>query len=289
MPPTLADVIGLLEQWFPPSAAESWDHPGLVCGDPAAEIRRVMFAVDPTAEVVAEALDWGADLLVTHHPLLLRGVHSVAATTYKGALVHRLIRGGCALHAAHTNADAVAGGVAEALADLIGVTSRVPMVETEPGVGIGRVGRLAVPVTLRDLAQRVADALPPTVTGVRVAGDPDAEVTTVAVVGGAGDSLFDAVRASGADVYITADLRHHPVSELRERATLEAGSIDPAVGTPYLIEVSHAASEWPWLAGAAERLVEEVAGRWGVTVDTRVSTRRTDPWTFRLDPSGDLP
>ena len=107
----------------------------------------------------------------------------------------------------------------------------------------------------------------------------------MAVVGGAGDSLFDAVRASGADVYVTADLRHHPASELRERAALEAGTSDPAVGTPYLVEVSHAASEWPWLAGAARRLEAEVARRWpGTTVETRVSTLPTDPWTFRLDP-----
>ena len=119
-------------------------------------------------------------------------------------------------------------------------------------------------------------------------GDPEAWVQTVAVVGGAGDSLFDAVRASGADVYVTADLRHHPASELRERAALEAGSHDPATGTPYLIEVSHAASEWPWLAGAARRLEAETRVRWpGATVETKVSTLSTDPWTFRLDPSGD--
>jgi dinuclear metal center YbgI/SA1388 family protein len=390
--PTLADVVGLLETWFPPSTAESWDAPGTVCGDPAAPVRRVMLAVDPTAAVVDEALDWGADLLFTHHPLFLRPVHSVAATTYKGALVHRLVRGGCALHAAHTNADAAPGGVADALAALLGLTHTVPLVplpapatdtfvvfvprdhtqavldamaaagagamgrysraafwgegtgtflpgegarpaigrigevETvaedrlemvaprsrraavvramldahpyeevafdvlEPaalpsGVGTGRVGTLAEPTTLRTFAQRVVDALPRTVGGVRVAGAPEARIRTVAVVGGAGDSLFDAVRASGADVYVTADLRHHPASELRERAALEAATSDPAVGAPYLVEVSHAASEWPWLADAARRLEVEVAQRWpGTTVETRVSTLPTDPWTFRLDP-----
>jgi putative NIF3 family GTP cyclohydrolase 1 type 2 len=336
--------------------------------------------------------------LFTHHPLFLRPVHSVAATTYKGALVHRLVSGGCALHAAHTNADAVPGGVADALAELFGLTGTAPLVPLGPlpgdatdtivvfvprehtqvvldamadagagssgrysraaflgdgtgtflpgdgshpaigtpgevemvaehrlemvaprarraaviramlaahpyeevafevlepaglptGIGTGRVGELAEPTTLSALAQRVVDALPRTVTGVRVAGDPEAWVQTVAVVGGAGDSLFDAVRASGADVYVTADLRHHPASELRERAALEAGSHDPATGTPYLIEVSHAASEWPWLAGAARRLEAETRVRWpGATVETKVSTLSTDPWTFRLDPSGD--
>jgi len=91
--PTLADIVGLLDAWYPPSTAESWDAPGTVCGDPQAPVRRVMLAVDVTAGVVDEALAWGADLLLTHHPLYLRAVHSVAATTFKGALVHRLIRG----------------------------------------------------------------------------------------------------------------------------------------------------------------------------------------------------
>lgn len=392
MNPTLADVVAILDGWFPPSTAESWDAPGTVCGDPVAPVRRVLFAVDPTAAVVDEALAWGADLLVTHHPLFLRPVHSVAATTYKGALVHRLVRGGCALHAAHTNADAAAGGVADALADLMGLTGVrpliplggeardahvvfVPRTHTQavldamaaagagavgdysraaffgegtgtflpgpgarpaigtPGVvdevpehrlemiaprarraavlramvaahpyeepafdvveladvpgdtGIGRVGELAEPLTLRDLAQRLVDALPRTAHGVRVAGDPAAPVRRVAVVGGAGDSLFDAVRGAGADVYVTADLRHHPASELRERAALEAGTSDPDRGTPYLVDVSHAASEWPWLAGTARRLERAVEDlRPGTTVETRVSTLRTDPWTFRLDP-----
>ena len=282
--PTLADVVALLDGWFPPSTAESWDAPGTVCGDPRAPVRRVMLAVDVTAGVVDEALEWGADLLVTHHPLYLRPVHSVAGTTYKGALVHRLIRGGCGLHAAHTNADAAAGGVAEALARAIGLTDLVPLIPIDPTTGTGRIGRLPQPLTLQDFARQVAAALPPTEHGVRVAGDPGARVTTVAVVGGSGDSLFDDVRAAGVDAYVTADLRHHPASELRERAAFEAGTSDAAVGTPYLVDVAHSASEWLWLPAAAEALRREAGERWpGTRLETRVSTLRTDPWTFRVD------
>jgi len=117
---------------------------------------------------------------------------------------------------------------------------------------------------------------------VRVAGDLDARVESVAVVGGSGDSLFDAVRASGADVYLTSDLRHHPVSELRERARLEGGE----AGTPFLVDVPHYASEWPWLRYAAEDLVRALApapgGSSTAGVETRVSTLVTDPWTARV-------
>ncbi len=282
--PTLADVVAILDRWYPPSTAETWDAPGTVCGDPRAPVRRVLLAVDVTAAVVDEALDWGADLLFTHHPLYLRPVHSVAGSTYKGALVHRLIRGGCGLHAAHTNADAAAGGVAEALAVAIGLVDLVPLVPVDETTGIGRAGRLPHPLTLEQFARQVAAALPPTEHGVRVAGARDGRVSTVAVVGGSGDSLFDDVRAAGVDAYVTADLRHHPASELRERAAFEAGTTDPTTGTPYLVDVAHAASEWLWLPGSAEALVREVAERWpGTRLEARVSTLRTDPWTFRVD------
>jgi len=284
--PTLGRVVRTLDELYPPSTAEDWDAVGLVAGDPGAPVRKVLLAVDPVEEVADEALDWGADLLVTHHPLFLRPVHSVAATTFKGSLVHRLIRGGCGLYVAHTNADAAERGVADALADALDLLHRVPLVpHAAPGApghdavttGTGRVGRLAAPLTLRAFAERVAQVLPATAQGVRVAGDLDATVASVAVVGGSGDSLFDAVRASGADVYLTSDLRHHPVSELRERARLEGG----AAGTPFLVDVPHFASEWPWLRYAAEDLARALAAR-GEQAETRVSTTVTDPWTVRL-------
>jgi dinuclear metal center YbgI/SA1388 family protein len=278
----LADVVRVLERRYPPATAEQWDAVGLVVGDPADEVRRVLFAVDPVAAVVDEAVAWGADLLITHHPLLLRGVHSVAASTYKGALVHRMIRGGVALYAAHTNADAAVGGVADALAAAIGLAGTTPLVAASEGgeTGIGRVGTLRTPTTLRDFATQVSAAVPATEQGVRFAGDPDGLVERVAVVGGSGDSLFDAVRAAKVDAYVTADLRHHPASELRERAEFEEPG---GAATPYLVDLAHFASEWPWLAHAARGLEADLAAL-GTTVETRVSTLRTDPWTGRATP-----
>lgn len=279
---SVADVLRVLEHRYPPATAEDWDAVGLVAGDPAAPVRRVLFAVDPVVAVLDEAVEWGADLVVTHHPLLLRGIHSVAATTFKGALLHRLIRSGVALYAAHTNADAAVGGVADALAAAVGLVDTVPLVAgDDESTGIGRVGALASPTTLQAFAQRVADAVPATAQGVRFAGDPDGRVERVAVVGGSGDSLFDAVRAAGVDAYVTADLRHHPASELRERAEFEAGLGGDGAATPYLVDLAHFASEWPWLAYAARDLEADLTAR-GTTVETRVSTLRTDPWTGRL-------
>ncbi|WP_141583446.1 Nif3-like dinuclear metal center hexameric protein [Actinomadura sp. WMMA1423] len=265
----LSHVISALEDLYPPAWAESWDAVGLVCGDPAQEVRRVLFAVDPVATVVDEALEWEADLVVTHHPLLLRGVHSVAATTPKGRLVHRMITNGIALHTAHTNADRAAPGVSDALARAAGLTGDLrPMVpaDDDPARGLGRIGELDEPVPLREFTRRAAAGLPSTAWGVRASGDPDRTVRTVAVCGGAGDSLLGTARAAGVDAYLTADLRHHPASEFAEH------------GGPALVDAAHWATEWPWLADA-ERLLAESSPEAG-KLETRVSTLVTDAWTL---------
>jgi dinuclear metal center YbgI/SA1388 family protein len=124
---TLADVVAALEERFDPAWAEPWDAVGLVCGDPAAAVTRVHFAIDPVPAVVEEAVAAGAQLLVTHHPLFLGGTTSVAATTAKGRVVHRLVAAGCALYVAHTNADVADPGVSDALARTLGLTGLAPL------------------------------------------------------------------------------------------------------------------------------------------------------------------
>ena len=158
----------------------------------------MLLAVDPTPEVAREAVDWGADLLVTHHPLFLAGVHGVAATTPKGRTLHTLLTGGCALLTAHTNADQASGGVSESLALALGLTDLAPILPAEDGAptGTGRIGSVA-PTTLRGFAEHVASVLPATAHGVRVSGDPDRPVRRVALCGGAGDFLLDRLAGVG--------------------------------------------------------------------------------------------
>lgn len=134
---TVGDVIAALEAAYPPALAADWDAVGLVCGDPDEPVSRVLIAVDAVPETVDEALE-GAQLLVTHHPLLLRGVHGVGTDTPKGALLHRLIRGGTALFTAHTNADSADPGVSDALARAIGLTVTGPLVGA-PGPALDKI------------------------------------------------------------------------------------------------------------------------------------------------------
>ncbi|MFC0622945.1 Nif3-like dinuclear metal center hexameric protein [Kribbella deserti] len=377
MTPTLADVLAVLDRLYDPSWAESWDAVGLVTGDPGQPVKRVLFAVDPMRVVVDEAIAGEFDLLVTHHPLYLKGVSSVAATTPKGRVVHDLIRSGTALHVCHTNADNANPGVSDALANALGLTEtrplnampvdpmdkigvQVPVAEADamidaltaagagtigdydraawtatgegtfrpldganptvgevgriervaetriemvlpryrrrqvvealraahsyeepafdvlelaelPGQrGGGRVGVLDEPLPLREFAARVATRLPRTEHGVRVSGDPERLIESVAVVGGAGDSEFARVRAAGVDAYVTADLRHHPATEAR---AYDEG--------PALVDVAHWASEWPWLVDA-ERLLTSALAAGGSSVDTHISTLCTDAWDLRL-------
>ncbi|MDX6326980.1 MAG: hypothetical protein QOK15_3334 [Nocardioidaceae bacterium] len=382
----LKDLIGLLDTWYDPRWAEPSDAVGLTCGDPEREVHRVLFAVDIVAAVVDEAIEHAVDVVVTHHPLLLTPVSSVAATTGKGRVIHRLLRHDIALFTAHTNADVPADGVNDALAGVLdledvrvlsptdeaGLDKLVVFVPTgsaedvrqavttagagavgaydsctfsalgegrfrprggaRPAVGEvgslevveevrveavyprslrsrivevvraahpyeepafdlveladvpggpatgsppaatrghGRIGRLPVEVSLRDFAERVGGALPPTAHGVRVAGDPARPVRTVAVGAGSGDSLLADVARSGADVYVTSDLKHHRAVEHLED------------GGPALVDVAHWAAEWTWLPVVEEK-VRRAAVEAGDTVDTRVSTTVTDPWTFRV-------
>ena len=125
--PALKDVVDLLHAWYPPGTADGWDAVGLVYGDLATPVRKVMFAVDPSPEVAREAAEWGADLLVVHHPLFLKPVHGFAATTPKGRTLATLAAAGCALLTAHTNADRAEGGVSEALATALGLRDLAPI------------------------------------------------------------------------------------------------------------------------------------------------------------------
>src|SRR5215218_3165834 len=129
--PTLRDVVDVLDGLYDPRWADSWDAVGTVAGDPDAEVSRILFAVDPVQAVVDEAVAWGADLVVTHHPLYLSGVTSVAATSPKGRVVHTLISNGIALHTCHTNADSPPLGVSESMAQALGLSDIRPL-EADP-------------------------------------------------------------------------------------------------------------------------------------------------------------
>ena len=248
-------------------------------------MRSILLALDPTAAIADQAVagpngdGQPYDMVITHHPLLLRGASFLPVTDPKGGVVTRLIRSGVSLFNAHTNADVACEGVATALADLIGLRDTVPLepcgVDAEGHeIGLGRVGTVE-PTTLGAFADHVASVLPAGPTGLLVGGDEAMAVSRVAVLGGAGDSALDAARAADVDVYLTADLRHHPASEHLEG------------GAPALLCGSHWATESPWLPVLARR-IREAATYADVEVRVEISTIVTEPWTSYRVTQGEL-
>ena len=269
---TVHKVVSWFEDAYPPRLAEGWDRVGLSVGDPDAAVTRVLFAVDVTDATVAEAVETGADLIVSHHPLLLRGIHAVRTDEPKGRVITALLRAGISVFSAHTNADAAADGVADALAAACGLVDLRPLVpapDAAPGLGLGRIGRLPEPLSADAFARKVAASVPTTTGGVKLGGDPDRVLTTVAVLGGAGDSMLDAARASGVDCYVTGDQRHHPAQDFLAHS-----------GAPALVDVPHWAAEWLWLP-RAEAFLRRAASAAGVEIGSSVSALVTDPWIAR--------
>lgn len=270
---SLAEFISHAEELWPPDSAEEWDRVGLTIGNPQAKITNVLLAVDPVHSTVDEALSLNAELLFTHHPLLLRGISTVAEDTAKGAIVTHLIQHRCALYTAHTNADKPASGVSATLAKVFGLQNVEAILgdtNNSAEFGIGRVGDLDKQITLEEFAELVARVMPATVSGVRVAGNPQRKIQRVALLGGAGDSLLDHPKVLNADVYLTSDLRHHPAGETIETSLANSG--------PALIDVAHWASESLWLEHAANLLSKRMPN-----VNFHVSKINTDPWNFAIE------
>lgn len=266
-----SELINRFNELWPISGAEQWDTPGLIIGSENRKVSRVLLTVDVTSELIDEAIDGQFDLVLSHHPFLMRSVTTVAETSAKGAVVTKAIRAGVDVYSAHTNADIVENGVSDSIAKALGLTNTKALVfGQDDQIGHGRIGELATQTSLGDFARHVARILPSTAQGIKVAGDYEMPVQRIALCGGAGDSFLQAAIESGADVYLTSDLRHHPAQDARESALLSNGK-------PALIDVSHWASEWIWLETAAKQLSESFS-----SVQFVVSHLRTDPWDFTI-------
>src|SRR5699024_2188955 len=176
-------ALGGMETLWHCELQAGWDAAGIVAGRPEQKVERIHWAVDPVQAVADEAVAYGADLLITHHPLFLKPVNSMAATTFKGKVVHTLVENSCALITAHTNADSAVGGVSDVIAEILGLENIAPLAGADDGLteeGIGRVGTLQKAIRLEEFAARVYSAMPAVAGGVKVAGDSDGIVSKVA-------------------------------------------------------------------------------------------------------------
>jgi dinuclear metal center YbgI/SA1388 family protein len=203
--------------------AEDWDNSGLQCGNRDKEIRKVFIALDATNEVIDQAIEFGADLLLTHHPLIFSPLSSIDSEDYIGKRIYRLIQNDIVLYAMHTNFDVCC--MREALDSRIGLEDVRPL-EVLPGysdMGIGSVGTLDTEMTLQSLMDRILERFG--ISNVKLFGNPDTKVRKVGVLGGSGKSEIDLAVAAGCDVYISGDIDHHSGIDALEKgiAVIDAG------------------------------------------------------------------
>lgn len=265
------EVVEILHRRYPLDSAQEWDRVGVVLGDLTRPVSKIYFAVDVLPATVAEALEWGADFFIAHHPLFLfelaepePGTDPLPIAPWKSEIASQLEAAGVMLLTAHTNADIADPGVSDALADAIGLLNIVAM----PG-GLGRVGEVLRPVPLSKFVEQIARSIPVGVNGIRATGDPHQLIKRVAVCGGSGDDRIEIVRELGVDAYLTADLKHHRVAEAL------------AAGAPVLIDAGHFATEWPWLPQAARLLADDLEAAGYARPEMKISEISTDPWRVR--------
>lgn len=197
----LSAFLDIMEMIAPKALAWEKDNPGLLIGTDRAEIKKVFLALDCTSVTAKEAIDWGADLMLTHHPLFWTPVRRILPDDPQTASAYLLLRNGIALFSAHTNLDAAQGGVNDQLASLFGVSDAKPLLPE----GLGRVGTLPKPLSLCAFAQQAERVLQ---GSIRCCGDAESLVSRIAFIGGAGGGELDAVLASGADTLVTGEIKH---------------------------------------------------------------------------------
>jgi dinuclear metal center YbgI/SA1388 family protein len=265
----LEAILRIVEDLIPPALAEEWDNVGLQIGDPRWRVKKIWVALDPSADVVQAAAERGVDLLITHHPLLFKPLKRIDLQTSQGAILQTALANRLAIYAAHTNYDRSADGLNDILARKIGLLRLRPLEaagEKEAPLtslhGLGRVGELKRKMSLRRFADHLKARL--SLQHLRVVGRLTLPVKTVALCTGSGSSLLDHFLASGAQVYLSGDLRYHDA-----RIAEDAG-----LG---LIDIGHFHSEHLMAGALADRLAAAME-KHGLDVAVRACTLEKDPF-----------
>jgi dinuclear metal center YbgI/SA1388 family protein len=262
--PKLKEVIQRIEEMFPPTLAAQWDNTGLQLGDPESEVRKVMIALDPLPEVLREAAGKKINLVITHHPLFFDPIKSLDLSKGNGLAVAASIKNKIAIYAAHTSFDRASGGLNDFLAERLGLMGTRPLepLAGNPDEGFGRTGNLKTPVTAKTLAERVKKAL--SLEAVRLTGEPDRKIHAVALCGGSGADLLELAADSGADVFITGDVKYHQALKALERGIC-------------LIDAGHQGTELPAMERLAERLREKFREK-ALKISVENCTTQIAPW-----------
>lgn len=211
------DFVLYLERLAPKQLAENWDNVGLLVGEENAFVTGVLFTLDVTDKVLDEAIECGANLIISHHPPLFRGIQTIVDSNLQQKLYIKAIRNGISLYAAHTNLDVVENGMNDWLAKALDLEN-VDILHVEGTLsngqlyGIGRIGNLRTAMSLSDFIEKVASVYQ--TNGIRYVGDDNRLVERVAVLGGSGQSYYQSALDKGVDVFVTGDVTYHVAQEM---------------------------------------------------------------------------
>lgn len=222
--PSAFDIWQIILEWAPIELAESWDNCGLQVGNPADKIKGVMLALDPSEDLLQDAVQKGADMVITHHPLIFKPILSLDISYFKTRLLAGFLRSGINLYAAHTNLDSAAEGVSDVLMRKLNILNTQPLIpNTKAGTGLGRIGLLPKAITMQEMIQRILAATQ--APGIWATGRPDMLVQKVALCSGSGSDLWPVALQHDADIFISAEIKHHIAREAQAmgKAVVDAG------------------------------------------------------------------
>lgn len=260
------ELYDILNSIAPPEYAESWDNCGRQVELADSEINRILLAMEINHAVIDEAAALGAELIITHHPLVVDPIKNFTHDEVPGAYVLRLAREGISLFSMHTNFDCADGGINDYIAELIGLTNIMKSARIVPEMDealLLRTGDLEEPVTLSDFARELRNLLP-NGPGLRVAGEPDKMIYRVSVCGGGGSGYWTEALYAGADLFISGDIKHHDA----------AGALASGLA---VIDATHAATEVQFGENLAEKLMA-----YELPLEIFVSEVDINPFTFQI-------
>ncbi len=258
------EIINIMEGLAPLNLKESYDNVGFMVGDREKEVTKVLVALDCTIKVIEEAKELGAQLILTHHPLLFIKPKTITTDSLQGKKLMKLIENGIALYSSHTNWDTVKGGLNDEFVKILGFQESkiIEVAPSDPTAGVGRIVQLKEETTLEKIIKGIKDKFK--IQNLRYSGELNKKVRTIALVNGSGEDYLQQAYDLGAELLITGDTTYHFVSDYEEMGLA-------------VIDIGHFNSEWPLVISLSEKIKKVLEPR-GVEIIMSNATR--DPYNF---------
>lgn len=262
----LEKFIDLMEKVAPVKLKEDFDNVGLMVGDKNKDIKKVLLALDCTDSVIEEAKECGAQLILTHHPLIFKKPSNITTDTLLGRKIIKLIQNDINLYSSHTNLDSVRDGINDTIVSMLGFKPYqiIDKSKSDETAGIGRMVGLDSSVTLEEIINKCKQTF--NVDGLRYAGELDKKIETIAIINGSGQSYFEDAYNNGADLVITGDTTYHFVSDYKEMGMA-------------ILDIGHFKSEWPVLIEVNKRVEREIE-KISESLEFIISKTSEDPYKF---------